>query len=395
VSRRHSPQSSRSTQSKFFSANSAVSAVIVVSLFCVACGKKGPPLPPLVKLPAAPSDVTAVRRADVVDLQLTVPGANTDSSRPANVARVEVYALTGPATVSEADILKQGTKVASIAVKAPRDPDATFDPGDPEQFESDVEPPEGEGLDQGTVAHVQEVLTAPAVTGAAPGPPAVRTYVGVGITTRGRRGPLSRRVAVPLVPSPPPPSTPDVTYTETAVTVKWPALPLPPESPSTSVAYNVYEVMGSSQTPLTKAPITETQYTDARMTWGATRCYAVRSVETVDALAVESEVTTPACVTLADVFPPAAPKGLQAVATEGAINLIWDANSEADLDGYILLRAVAGGDDKLAPITPSPIRETAFQDRVPAGVRYVYALRAVDRAGNASQASEPIEETPR
>jgi hypothetical protein len=356
-----------------------------------ACGKKGPPLPPLVKLPVAPSEFSAVRRADTVDLQLTVPSANTDSSRPANVALVEVYALTGPATVSEADVLQQGTKVASVAVKAPRDPDATFDPGDPEQSEADVEPPEGEGLDQGTVAHVQEALTPTAVTGAAPATAAVRTYVGVGITTKGRRGPWSRRVAVPLVPSPPPPSKPDVTYTETAVTVKWPALPAPPES---KVTYNVYEVTGSSQTPLTKPPIAEPQYTDERMTWGTTRCYAVRSVETVDALAVESEATPPACVTLADVFPPAAPKGLQAVATEGAINLIWDANAETDLDGYILLRAIAGGAEP-APVTPSPIRETAFPDRVPAGVRYVYALKAVDKAGNVSQASEPIEETAR
>ena len=359
-----------------------------------ACGKKGPPLPPLVKLPVAPSDLTAVRRANTVDLQLTVPSANTDSSRPANVARVEVYALTGPATVSEADVLTQGTKVASIAVKAPRDPNATFDPGDPEQFETDVEPPEGEGLDQGTVAHVQEALTAPAVTGAAPATPAVRTYVGVGVTTKGRRGPSSHRAAVPLAPSPPPPSKPDVTYTEMAVTVKWPALPVTPESPSTKVSYSVYEVAGSSQTPLTKPPIAETQYTDTRLTWGATRCYAVRSVQTIDALSAESEATPPACVTLADIFPPAAPGGLQAVATEGAINLIWDANTETDLEGYILLRAIAP-DDELAPITPSPIRETTFQDRVPAGVRWIYALKAVDKAGNAGPTSERIEETAR
>ena len=77
-----------------------VSALIVVSLcFMVACGKKGPPLPPLVKLPVAPAELTAARRADTVDLQFTVPSANTDSSRPANVARVDVYGFTGPATV--------------------------------------------------------------------------------------------------------------------------------------------------------------------------------------------------------------------------------------------------------------------------------------------------------
>ena len=80
------------------------------------------------------------------------------------------------------------------------------------------------------------------------------------------------------------------------------------------------------------------------------------------------------------------------MASESVINLIWDANSETDLDGYILLRGVSPGDE-LAPITT--IRETAFQDPVPAGVRYVYALKAVDKAGNASQASERIEETAR
>src|SRR5207244_8145140 len=106
---------------------------------------------------------------------------------------------------------------------------ATFEPGDPEQSEADIEPPEGQGLDQGTVAHVQEALTAPAVTGtpsATPATGAVRTYVGVGITTKGRRGPSSRRAAVPLVPSPPPPLKAEVTYTESAITLRWPALPM-------------------------------------------------------------------------------------------------------------------------------------------------------------------------
>ena len=82
------------------------------------------------------------------------------------------------------------------------------------------------------------------------------------------------------------------------------------------------------------------------------------------------------------------------MASEGSINLIWDSNTEADLDGYVVLRAVSPGGD-LAPITPMPIRETAFQDPVQAGVRYVYAIKAVDRAGNSSEPSDPIEETAR
>jgi hypothetical protein len=377
---------SLSTQRSVLPAKSALIAVMLLSLCAVACGKKGPPLPPLVRLPAPPADVTAARRADTVDVELTVPSANTDSSRPANVARVDVYALTGPPTVSGADVLKQGTRVASIPVKAPRDPDATFDPDDPDQSEADIEPPEGPGLDQGAVAHVRETLGAPAVEPATPGTAAVRAYVGVGITTKGRRGPSSQRVAVPLVAAPPPPAKPDVKYTETAITVTWPQAPPP-------LAYNVYEVVGSSQTRLTRTPLADTQYTDTRLTWGANRCYVVRTVEAVGPLAVESDATAPVCVTLTDTFPPAPPKGLQAVATEGAINLIWDANTETDLDGYILLRGPADGE--LTPITPTPIRETAFQDRVASGVRYIYALEAVDKTGNASPASDRIEEMAR
>ena len=365
----------------------------MVSLFVVtACGKKGPPLPPLVKLPAAPSDLTAARRADEVELQFTVPNANTDNTRPANVARVDVYAFTGPATVTDAEVLEQGTRVATIAVKAPRDPNATFDPDDPNQSEADVDPPEGQGLDQGALARVQETLTSATSTTLAVGAePAVRTYIGVGITTKGRPGPSSRRATVPLVAPPPTPQRPEVTYTETAITLSWlPGVPMAQGAAS----HIVYELAGASQTQLTTKPIAGTEYVDSRMNWGAMRCYGVRSIETVDGLTVESEASEPACVTLNDTFPPAAPRGLQAVATEGVISLIWEANTEADFEGYILLRAPAPGDE-LMPVMAAPIRETAYQDRVQPGVPYVYALQSVDRFGNLSPFSERAEETAR
>ena len=201
-----------------------------------ACGKKGPPLPPLVKLPVAPANLTADRRANTVDLQFTIPNANTDSTRPANVARVDVYGYTGAAGVSDLQVLKQGTRVASIPVKAPRDPDATFDPDDPDQSEADVNPPEGDGLEQGAVARVREELALVAPVGAAEAAPPVRTYVGVSITTKGRQGQLSRRAAVPLVPPPAAPPVAAATYTETAVTVSWPPVP----SETGPVTYNVY-----------------------------------------------------------------------------------------------------------------------------------------------------------
>jgi fibronectin type 3 domain-containing protein len=120
----------------------------------------------------------------------------------------------------------------------------------------------------------------------------------------------------------------------------------------------------------------------------------VRAVLSLDALAVEGDEAAPACVTLTDTFPPAAPTGLQAVAGAGTISLIWDANIELDLDSYRVLRAVVSG-DVLVPITASPIRETTFRDAVQAGVVYVYAVAAVDRAGNVSPLSNRVEETAR
>ena len=62
-----------------------------------------------------------------------MPGANADGTRPANIERVEVYGLTGaPPTVTDADLVKRGTRVASLAVKAPRDPNDTVEPGEPQ-----------------------------------------------------------------------------------------------------------------------------------------------------------------------------------------------------------------------------------------------------------------------
>jgi fibronectin type 3 domain-containing protein len=85
------------------------------------------------------------------------------------------------------------------------------------------------------------------------------------------------------------------------------------------------------------------------------------------------------------------------VAAEGAISLIWDPNTEKDLDGYLVLRGEATG-EKLQPLTPGPIHETTYRDAsVRPGVRYFYAVVAVDRATppNQSAISARVEEVAR
>ena len=438
--------------------------VLMATLLLGACGKRGAPLPPLIKLPVAPAGLTAERRGSEVNLQFTVPAENTDRTRPANIERVEVYGFTGAATVTDDQLLKRGTRVGSVAGKAPRDPNSTTEPNEPEE-EPDLE---GEGLDQGAVGHVDEQLTPAAMTpvdlatdktkaSAATtsddtprplvGPSstvASRVYITVGINKRGRKGPPSTRVAVPLVPAPPPPSAPKVTYDETTITVTWTPPPSAPpiQAPATgdvlparvvglsqpTISYSVYEVVASSstappssvaspssavsglsrtpqsdtslrripqpETRLTKTPLGDTRYTDTRIEWGTERCYAVRAVETIGGLTLGSDEPRAACTKLVDTFPPAAPKGLTPVASQGAVSLIWDPNNETDLTGYIVLRGVSPA-ETLDPITPSPIAETTFNDKVEPGVRYVYAVQAVDKAGNVSAMSARVEETAR
>ena len=374
VQTRQSAQRSPSTRSRQDSALSAISALIVVACFSAACGKRGAPLPPLVRVPAAPAEFTVERRGEDVKLQFKVPAANADGSRPANIERIDVYAFTGPATVTDEQLLKFGTKVASLPVKSPRNLDATTERDEPPE-EPDLE---REGLDQGAVAQLEDPLTAEAfrrvvlprekkdkskigaesdnVSGPLMGPPPSvesRIYVLVPFTKNDRKGAFSARMAVALVPKPEPPATPVIAYDEAGINLSWPPSPSaasiqPPATgdllparyigmATSSYGYHVYDVSPptasdaeKTSTPqlardvrLTGEALAEPLYHDTRMDWGATRCYTVRTFETITGLMLQSDAPPPACVTLKDTFPPAAPKDLQTVATEGAINLIW------------------------------------------------------------------------
>jgi hypothetical protein len=384
----------------------------------LACGQKGPPLPPLVLLPAPPV-VTADRRGTSVDVGFTVPNANDDGSRPANIARIDIFAINGAgAGMTDLELVRRGTRVASVPVKSPKDPNETVGAGESTDV---LEPPEGKGLDQGAVSAVTEQIAAltlarsdAAVSGrrngaAAPllGPSEagfVRTYIGVGVDKRGRLGRFSKRVTVPLAMAPPRPSRPTIKYNETKITVSWqppaaeeavepsllPSRPL--GSPSGTLAYNVYD--SDTGARLTQAPVRDLAFEDSRIEWGATRCYAVRAVKTIGASTLESEMGDPQCEKLVDTFAPAPPKGLNAVSSEGAINLIWETSMEPDIAGYYVLRGKPGA--HLERITPTPVADASFLDsHVPAGVRFVYAVEAVDKAGNVSAQSEPVEETAR
>ncbi|MGI8772450.1 MAG: fibronectin type III domain-containing protein, partial [Acidobacteriaceae bacterium] len=114
-----------------------------------------------------------------------------------------------------------------------------------------------------------------------------------------------------------------------------------------------------------------------------------------------SAPSQPVTVAVKDVFPPAAPADLAAVADAGAhaVDLSWTPNTEADLAGYVVYRrTVSAPGTATIPqrISPAgaPVQAPAFRDsNAQPGERYAYSVAAVDVRGNESQRSEEAEES--
>ena len=372
------------------------------------CGKEGPPLPPLRLVPAPVAESTARRTASQVELRFVLPTRNQNGQGPIDLQKVEIFAITvgpGAPPPTNRDLMSTPRLVGTIEVRPAPEEDAPVkeDPADkrpgpgdavsfaeeltPEKLTPRVEtPPDKEAP--------QESKTAKA----APDSPAYpqRIYAVRGVTRSGRPGPPAPRLAVPLVDPAAAPAGLDVQYDERTFVVTWlPPVASPADEPGAeAIAFNVYG--GGGSTPLNAAPIVETRFEHGPVRFGTDQCFLVRSVRTVQNVRIESGPSEPRCVSTRDTFPPAAPKGLQGIAGTEGISLSWDANTEEDFAGYIVLRGEAP-DETLQALT-EPIRDTNYRDTaVKPGVTYVYRLVAVDKAAppNTSAQSEPARVTAR
>ena len=278
-----------------------------------------------------------------------------------------------------------------------------------------------------------------------------RFYVAIPFSRRERPGPPGMQAGLVLTGLPDRPSEVRAEYTSAALSLSWEpsggllgflldrplaAEPLPFDvvaSPTTVLSqpvdasvppgpttYNVYRTMAPDPlalplalppapaptaapvpsfgqvpqpTPRNPAPLTTTSTTDD-VAFGRPRCYTVRARRGT----VMSELSQPTCLTPIDVFPPAAPVEIAAVASEGGISLIWEPSTEIDLGGYLVLRQEAG-DATLRQLTDLPISEARYRDTsVQPGTRYTYSVVAVDTQlplPNTSTQSAPVEETSR
>jgi hypothetical protein len=151
--------------------------------------------------------------------------------------------------------------------------------------------------------------------------------------------------------------------------------------------------------PINSSPLDTLTFTDPLPGLdGRERCYVVRAVRGDGTQAVEGAPSDRKCIVPRDDFPPEAPTRPSTAVSEGAITLMWEPNAEPDVAGYLVLRGEAG-DATLTLVTDTVVTGTQFTDRtVRPGVRYVYAVQAIDSRlprPNVSAESMRVEETAR
>jgi len=352
-----------------------------------ACGKKGDPLPPLRPTPAAVTGLRVAQRGDQLEIRFTAPRASTDGAR---LPVLEVELLVAD---REGDLPKVAlTRRIKVA------------PGET-VAESQPLPPPGTALrvaaraiakgHQGRPGELVRLTVVPPLS-----PPrglaAGLTAEAVSLSWEGDvPAPLPTPVPTPT-PTPPPPGEPAQAPGEPALPTaspegkapKAPPTPKPAPKPFTP-GFFIYRraAGGRFEAPLPGAA-PERTFLDPSPQPGESVCYEVRAVASAEPL-VESAPSNEACIDVKDIKAPAAPTGLTALPRDDGVEISWSPSSEADLMGYRVYRVRRGGEyETIAEVT---VPETVFLDPAPAGRTLRYVVTALDKAGNESPASDPVE----
>ncbi len=350
-------------------------------VFAAGCAAPGDPTARHPVVPVAVADLSARQVGVETVLAFTLPARSTDGEALAERPSVEVYRAAPPTGAAVA------TKTSwALAFAVP-----------PERVDAYVRNNRFEFHDP----------LAPATLGAAPGPPLI--YMVRTRAVRARASGDSNVVTLRIYPPPMTPGDVRTQVTESAIAIHWSETGAP--AGATFVGYHVYRALAepgqpsaapdASQTKLKSPPEllgapASGEYQDSHFEFGQTYVYTVRSVAAFGADLLESADSLPASVTPRDIFPPAAPVGLEAAVVpatpQGAsyVELSWAISAEPDLAGYRVYRSGredATGERLNTELLPSP----AFRDMsVMPGEQYFYRVSAVDRSGNESPMSFAI-----
>ncbi len=315
--------------------------LLAAAALLAGCGYVGDPLPPTLNLPAAVSDLSAVQRGDRIVVSFTVPGITTDGLILRKLGGVDLR--YGPAGAAD---WEASARRADTDATAPGPASATI--------------PAREWAGQELALRVRAA------------------------NARGRYGAWSNIVTLRVLPPVGPPSSPRAEAVAGGIRVSWQAA-----GTGAGLSYRVYRRAGKEQSRSLAGQVQNTEFLDPSTAYGIPYQYWVQAVVRSGDTAAESELAEAAPIIPEDHFAPAAPAGLTAVAGVGAAELAWDRNTEPDLAFYRVYRSEESGPfERVAERVETP----SYGDRtVASGKRYVYAVTAVDRAGNESARSAPLE----
>jgi len=365
---------------------SALLAVLVLTI-SLGCGRKGPPQVPKARGPVPVMDLKAVARGGAVTLHFTLPSKNIDGTPFRGLTRIDVYrrarmeAQDGLDT-SMLDKLfgRKGNKAKLLfTIKEDELHEGKNLLGREVHLVDD-----GKGLaPENWFANVFDYF--------------VFTHGG-----RWRKSPPSNLArAMPLL-GPKLPEKVTKQSGDSVVKIAWqPQTLLANGSPiKGEVFYNVYRVPNGGwplEDPLNEKLLLACSYLDHDVKNDSEYRYTVTTVIAHGELFAESATSATVCATPVDRIAPPAPGGLEAVAGQGSVNLLWKETKAPDLLGYRVYRRRAG-EGTFMLLTPEPILRTLFLDRtVFPNVEYAYCVTTVDNSSsrNESGASNVVVARPR
>jgi len=350
----------------------------LIAVAAAGCGAPGEPEPPKPILPQAVADLAARQQGNTIILTFTLPTRSTTNGDLDGPPTVEIY--RGSLAAGEPEH-KLTTHLVYTIPAALVD---TYLTGDHLEFRDPF--------------HADDLARQAGAT---------MIYMVRSSVSRRHDSADSNVAETHIFPVPAPPGALHATVTEHSIQLAWetPAAgagisgyrvyrgELAPDSPPNETDLDKMKFL----TPLALAgPASETAFDDAQFDFGDTYVYTVRSVAQYGPDGIESDDSIPIVVTPRDTFPPAAPRGLEAIyvpATAAAladIELSWDISPESDLAGYIVYRSEQPG-TRGQRLNPELLLSPAFRDiQVAADKHYFYSVSAVDRAGNESPLSPAV-----
>ena len=365
--------------------------VLILTLataFLEGCGAPSVPLPPSLELPKPVTDLQATRKADRVSLSWSVPTQTTDGQTVRHMGPFQVCRTLD-------SVMKEcGTPVGTIAA-----------PSVPQSSSTQRKRGRQKSANPSAKIPASYVDTIPPDL-QKENPTGQITYAVLAPNEDGRSAGLSNQVQVPAAPTLPPPEGLQAQVNGDGIVLNWAESPEGQELPHLRHSYRVYrrEQGSANSIAIGEIPLdasTRVQLVDHSFEWEKTYDYRVTVVTLISlpgkpAAEVEGNDSTELKVFAHDIFPPAAPAGLEAVASGVGqppfVDLIWAPNTDADLAGYNIYRHEEGASP--VKINSEVVKTPVFRDTtVVRGKKYFYLVAAVDLRGNESARSEEASET--